>query len=65
MSEQKRTVNCTNDVMRQCEYSVALTNYGYAASVCCDYIGKVGRMRGCDPRKCDKFKPKLRSVNCG
>ena len=30
-------------------------NTGYS-SILCDYIGKTGHMRGCDPRDCEYWK---------
>lgn len=37
---------------KQCQYSA---NVG-GGTIICDYLGKVGYSRGCDPEKCDKFE---------
>lgn len=46
------TVKCS-EVIKTCHYSSTITE----DRVLCDYIGMTGHRRGCDPEKCDKYKP--------
>lgn len=48
------TVNCSlnNDVRRKCFYSCNIAD----TAMCCDYLIKTGKMRGCPADRCDKYK---------
>lgn len=47
------TVKCS-EMRDKCVYAVKFKDSEY----CCDFIGVTGKRRGCDPEKCDKFKPR-------
>ena len=50
--EEGEPINCDTEGKR-CIYRAPVTSAGL-----CDYISKIGKMRGCDPDKCTKWKVK-------
>lgn len=44
---------------KRCRYSSLLgaTSKQYATQICCGYILKTGKRRGCSPIDCEKFTP--------
>ena len=45
---------CSKEI-HSCKYSNNISG----VYLVCDYINKTGHRRGCDPEKCDKYKPGL------
>ena len=56
MSEE--TVKCS-EVIKSCAYSALISNCNSVGMRrFCDYLGKTGKRRGCNPEECNKFKNK-------